>query len=100
MMPGSSRNCRLTSSMIAPAVLPTARMASELNRNTSITPSRPPTNTSTLDRSMGNSAVSGDLQALLYLVQVGAEQEEGGQSGRGHGVALGERLGRVAHGVQ
>jgi hypothetical protein len=32
MIPGISRNCRRTSKMIAPAVLPTARMASELKK--------------------------------------------------------------------
>src|SRR3990170_3506462 len=42
----------------------------------------------------------GYVQPLLDLVQVGAEQEEGGQAGGGDGVALGERLGGVADGVQ
>ena len=56
MMPGSSRNCRRTSSMIFAAVLPTARMASELNRNTSMPPSKAPTKTSTCDRSTGSAS--------------------------------------------
>ena len=34
------------------------------------------------------------------LVDVGAEEQEGGQRGRGDGVALGQRLGRVADRVE
>ena len=37
---------------------------------------------------------------MLDLVQVGGEQQEGGERGAADGVTLGERLGGVAHGVQ
>jgi hypothetical protein len=34
------------------------------------------------------------------LVDVGAEEQESGQRGGGDGVALGQRLGRVADGIE
>ena len=40
------------------------------------------------------------LVVVLDLVQVCGKQQEGGESGTADGVALGERLGGVAHGVQ
>ena len=86
--------------MIAPATRPTARIASELNRKTSIAPSRPPTNTSTLDRLIGSLGVQGLAQALFDLVEVGGEQQEGSQAGRSHRVALGQGLGGVADRVE
>ena len=40
------------------------------------------------------------LVVVLDLVQVGGEQQEGGERRAADGIALGERLGGVAHGVQ
>ena len=51
MMPGSSRNCLRTSSIISPAALLTARMAREAKKNTSTAPTSPPTKISGLPRS-------------------------------------------------
>ena len=44
-MPGFSRNCLRTSSMMAPAAVPTASIASEANKNGSAPPMKSPTNT-------------------------------------------------------
>ena len=42
MIPGFSRNCRRTSCTTVPAVRPTARMASDENRNTTVPPMSAP----------------------------------------------------------
>ena len=50
MIPGISRNWRRTSTMIAPAALPTARMARELKKYTSMAAMKAATKTLTLAR--------------------------------------------------
>ena len=41
-----------------------------------------------------------DQRSIVDLVEVGAEEQEGGQRGRADRVALGQRLGGVADGVE
>ena len=107
MMPGISRNWRRTSTMIDWAVLPTARMASELKKYASIAASSAAMKTLTFCRltelqQLGARDAGGDAPALddVDLVDVRREEQERGQRCRGDRVALGQRLGRVAHRVE
>ena len=94
--------------MIACAAVPTARMARLLKKKTSIAPMSAAMNTFTLARSTDSSSVPASrvpasicfAEDQVDLVDVGAEQEEGRQRGRCDGVALGERLRRVADRVE
>jgi hypothetical protein len=110
MMPGFSRNCARTSSMMYCAVRPTALMASEEKRKISIAPSSAPTKTGTLARLMlveapaGGKHLPGIGEALrhdaVHRLQICGKEQEGGQRGGADGVALGQGLGGVAGGVQ
>ena len=93
--------------MIDCAVLPTARIASELKKKTSIAASSAAMNTLTLARLTGVQQLRArhvglDPPALdqVDLVDVGAEQQERGERCGGDRVALGQSLGRVADGVE
>ena len=71
MMPGISRNWRRTSTMIAWAVVPTARMASELKKKTSIAPIRAATKTLTSARLTDSSSVpAARVPASIWLPRI------------------------------
>ena len=112
MMPGFSRNWSRTSCTTFCAVRPTALMASEEKRKTSMAPSSAPTKTGISARLMlvndqpvrhvacgaGGRDLVDDDGADLF--KVGGEEQEGRERGGADGVALGERLGGVAGGVE
>ncbi len=92
------------------AVRPTALMAKDEKRKTSMAPSSAPTKTGTLARLMlvklqaGRKHLTGIGEALrhdaVYRFEVSGEEQEGGQRGRADGVALGQGLGGVAGRVE
>ena len=95
-MPGRSLNCRRTSVMTDDAALRTAVIASDENQNTSIAPSRPPTNTTGFARS----TLQRLARVVAHLVEVRREEQERRERRRADRVALRERLRRVADGVE
>ena len=100
MIPGISRNCRRTSLTTAPAARPTASMPAS-RRERQIPPSSSPA--MTRGGAVRSKLTGGSVRAeqrLVEDVRVAREQHQGREAGGTDRVALGDRLGGVADGVE